>query len=57
LSSPFFYMGLPVTKHFLFFIREDLRQLLAEKIPKILKSEIAHKIPQTRYVLMEPVRE
>jgi len=33
-----------VTKHFRFFMREGLREILAENISEILKNKISHSI-------------
>jgi len=47
---PPFVVKLQFTKHFRFFIREDLHQPLVGEILKILKKEISHKIPQEKIV-------
>jgi hypothetical protein len=40
-------MRLLFTKHVLLVIGEDLDEILAEKIPKILEKKISHEIAQT----------
>lgn len=46
MAFPLIFVKLLFTKHFRFFIREDLHQILDGKIAEILKNEIGHNIPR-----------